>query len=160
MQHDGLKIRLAFDPEALAGWTDHPEEDKAILAKLLKRDGLPLRVWVIVKMRYMTNQHFLPSLLKLQQHCDDAQGFGWPAWDGLPHFLAVLDETGVTGALFGNWAMAQASWPKLWLDHWDYMNPNIRRAMWCEYTSNQGVHTLRQIGQSCEAAPHWEVHAA
>lgn len=147
MQDEKLKIKLAFDPAEL----DLREPDHEIVAMLFKRDGLPLRVWAIVKMRYLTNQHFLPAMKELQLYCDKAQQQKMPPWGWVDELLNVLWTTGVTEALFGNMSATMHGWQGLWLRHWDYVNPNIMRSVWCEYLTKDGAQIEKVIGSGCRA---------
>lgn len=138
-------FKIAFDPTRI------DPDSEAYPA--FQAGGLTLKLWILIKTKFITNQHFREVLCKFDDYlekafdpdCEDVKPY-----TNIDEFWRVLMDY----CDFRRTGLAHTNGIRQWLiDSWDYFNLNIQKSITLEYeavetvTKKYEVTALRKGGE-------------
>jgi len=133
-------VKIGFNPEILK-----PDEEAS---PAFACGGMTLKLWALYKRKFITNQHFRESLVKFADYIrcansKEPEDSGTTWYKDIHEFMAVLQTVGI---IRGGSLHSHNEIVKWVIEHWDYFNPNIQKAITIEYEVTRPVTEQMVVG--------------
>jgi hypothetical protein len=105
----------------------HDEDLDPKLKSIIATKGLPFKLWALWKKNHLTDQHFLDQCITFARHCEENEH----PYSNIDDFEQLIRLLGLSSSISNPFSGINRDWL---LKHWDYFNPNIRKAITIKYT--------------------------